>query len=135
MLISVVWQVFSRYILKSPSTITNELSSFCLIWIGLLGMAYATGQKLHLAIDLIPTLIVQRKKTLFDGIVYGLIFLFAFTVMIIGGLRLCILSFQFEQHSAALHIPMGIVYLIIPVSGVLISYYCFQIYLKKTPAI
>ncbi|WP_235010972.1 MULTISPECIES: TRAP transporter small permease [Aquimarina] len=131
MLVSVVWQVFSRYILKSPSTITDELSSFSLIWLGLLGAAYTTGQKLHLAIDLIPTAIVQQKRSLYDGIVYGAICLFAFAIMIIGGIRLCILSFQFEQNSAALSIPLGIIYLVIPISGILICYYCIYIYFQK----
>jgi len=131
MLISVVWQVFSRYILKSPSTITDELSSFSLIWLGVLGAAYTTGQKLHLAINLIPEALIKRKKKVYDGIVYAAIFLFGFAIMIIGGIRLCILSFQFEQTSAALHIPLGLIYLVIPISGILICYYSLYIYFKN----
>jgi len=123
MLVSVVWQVFSRFVLRAPSTITDEISSFSLIWVGLLGAAYAAGKNLHLAIDLIPEDIVKKRQGLFNGIVFISIAVFAFTVMIIGGFRLVQLSFQFGQTSATLEIPLGFIYMVVPISGVLICYY------------
>ncbi|MFK8060020.1 MAG: TRAP transporter small permease [Polaribacter sp.] len=131
MLVSVVWQVFSRFILRNPSTITDEISSFSLIWLGLLGAAYATGKHLHLAIDLIPEKVVAKKQNLFDGIVYLSTFLFAFTVMVIGGFRLCQLSFQFGQTSATLEIPLGFIYMVVPISGFLICYYSLNTFINN----
>lgn len=123
MLFSVVWQVFSRFVLRAPSTITDEVSSFSLIWLGLLGAAYAAGKNLHLAIDLIPEKVVKKRQNLFNGIVFISVAVFAFTVMIIGGARLCQLSFEFGQTSATLEIPLGFIYLVVPISGILICYY------------
>ena len=123
MLVSVVWQVFSRFVLRAPSTITDEISSFSLIWVGLLGAAYAAGKNLHLAIDLIPEDVVKKRQGLFNGIVFISIAIFALTVMIIGGFRLVQLSFQFGQTSATLEIPLGFIYMVVPISGVLICYY------------
>ena len=40
LVIDVLWQVASRYLLTSPSSITDELAGFLLIWVGLLGAAY-----------------------------------------------------------------------------------------------
>ena len=131
MLASVVWQVFSRFILRDPSTITDEISSFSLIWVGLLGAAYATGKHLHLAIDLIPEKVVAKKQNMFDLIVYLSTFVFAFAVMVFGGVRLCQLSFQFGQTSAALEIPLGFVYLVVPIAGVLICYYSIDTLINK----
>ena len=54
LVLSVSWQVFSRYVLNSPSTFTDEVSRFLFIWVGLMGAAYTMGQKRHLAIDLLP---------------------------------------------------------------------------------
>ena len=115
--------MFSRFVLRAPSTITDEISSFSLIWVGLLGAAYAAGKNLHLAIDLIPEEVVKKRQRLFNGIVFISIGLFAFTVMIIGGFRLVQLSFQFGQTSATLEIPLGFIYMVVPISGVLICYY------------
>lgn len=45
-----LWQILSRYVLGSPSIITEELSRFLLIWAAMLGAAYAFGSKEQLAI-------------------------------------------------------------------------------------
>jgi TRAP-type C4-dicarboxylate transport system permease small subunit len=123
MLLSVIWQVFSRYILQSPSTVTDEVSSYCLVWFGLLGAAYASGKHLHLAIDLLPEKMVEKKSKLFNGIVHISVVVFAFLVMVVGGSRLVQLSFQFEQTSATLEIPLGYIYMVVPLSGIIICYY------------
>ena len=123
MLLTVIWQVFSRFILKSPSTLTDEITGFSLIWIGLLGAAYASGKHLHLAIDLIPERIINKRRFFYDAIIHLSVTFFAFTVMVIGGFRLCQLSFQFGQTSATLEIPLGYVYFVVPMAGMIICYY------------
>lgn len=35
LVVCVVWQVFSRYVLNQPSTLTDELARFLMIWVGL----------------------------------------------------------------------------------------------------
>lgn len=123
MLLTVIWQVFSRFVLKSPSTLTDEITGFSLIWVGLLGSAYATGKHLHLAIDLIPERIIEKRRKFYDAVVYSSVFFFAFTVMVIGGVRLCQLSFRFGQTSATLEIPLGYIYFVVPMAGILICFY------------
>ena len=131
MLIAVMWQVISRYLIGSPSTLTDEIASFALIWLGLFGAAYATGKELHLAIDLISVKTIQKYPTLFSAIVSFSVLLFAFFVMVIGGSRLCWITYTLDQRSAALEIPLAYIYLVVPVSGLLIVYYSLDIFLKK----
>ena len=123
MVVNVLWQVFSRYILQSSSSWTEELARFLLIWLGLFGAAYATGKKLHLAIDLLPNKLEGVKKRRLDQIIHSLVLLFGLFPMVIGGGRLVYLTLTLEQISSAMSLPMGIVYLSIPVSGALIVYY------------
>lgn len=123
MLIAVIWQVVSRYLLGAPSTLTDEIASFSLIWLGLFGAAYATGKELHLAIDLIPDRIIQKSPMLFSAVIIFSIVFFALLVMVIGGVRLCWITFTLDQRSAALEIPLAFVYVVIPISGLLIIYY------------
>ena len=45
LVLDVLWQVASRYLFNSPSSFTDELAGFLLIWVGLLGAAYGTGTR------------------------------------------------------------------------------------------
>ncbi|MCK4698921.1 MAG: TRAP transporter small permease subunit, partial [Bacteroidales bacterium] len=62
LVLDVLWQVASRYLFNSPSSFTDELAGFLLIWVGLLGAAYGTGTKIHLAIDLLPSKLNFRRR-------------------------------------------------------------------------
>ena len=53
LVIDVLWQVFSRYVLNAPSSYTDELAGFLLIWVGVVGAAYVAANREHLAIDLL----------------------------------------------------------------------------------
>jgi len=88
LVIDVVWQVLARYIVKSPSSFTDELARFLLIWVGLLGSAYAMGKKKHLAIDLLPSRLKGKPKKLLNAFISILIILFAVLVLIVGILPL-----------------------------------------------
>lgn len=126
LVIDVLWQVFSRYILNAPSDFTDELAGFLLIWVGLVGAAYATGTKQHLAIDILPSKLPPEKRRIVDIIINIFIFLFAVSVLIVGGTWLVYTRFYLGQLSAALEIPLGYVYLVLPLSGLLISYYALD---------
>ena len=123
MVTNVLWQVFSRFVMKSPSSFTEELARYLLIWLGILGASYATGQKLHLAIDLLPTKLKGSRKLFLNIIIELCILIFSLSVMVIGGTRLVLITFEVNQISAALQIPIGYVYLVIPISGIIMSFY------------
>ena len=123
MVVAVLWQVFSRYVMQSPSSVTEELARYLLIWIGILGAAYAAGQQDHLAINLLEEkLNKENRKKLRIGIDVLIIF-FCITVLVIGGGNLVYVNYELGQSSAALEIPLYIVYLVIPLSGFLIITY------------
>lgn len=131
MVVNVLWQVFSRYILQNPSSWTEELTRFLLIWLGLMGAAYATGQGLHLAIDLVPSKMTGQKAVNLNRMIQVAILLFGLLAMVIGGSRLVYLTLTLKQISSAMSLPMWIVYLSMPMSGVLIVYYSVANLLKR----
>ena len=109
--------------MQSPSSVTEELARYLLIWIGILGAAYAAGQQDHLAINLLEEkLNKENRKRLRIGIDLLIIF-FCVTVLIIGGGNLVYVNYDLGQSSAALEIPLYIVYLVVPLSGLLIIVY------------
>ncbi len=134
LVIDVLWQVFSRYLLSSPSSFTDELAGFLLIWVGLLGAAYVAGRKEHLAIDLLLQKSPPERQRKLQYLIHSLIFLFALFVMFVGGVTLMYTRFVLQVKSAALQLPLGYVYIIIPISGLIIMFYevIHMIDLKKS---
>lgn len=127
LVICVVWQVFSRYVLNQPSTLTDELARFLMIWVGLLGAAYTVGAQRHLSIDLLAMSLDKRKQALLSLLINVMIFGFAGSVIVTGGLKLIEKTLATAQVSAAMQIPMGYVYFILPLCGVVMMIYalCF----------
>jgi|GEM_PF-27249 len=122
--VNVLWQVATRFLLGDPSAFTDELARYFLIWIGLLGGAYASGKQLHLAIDLLPMRLAGRPAgAVLTIAIKGVVFLFALFVLVLGGGRLVYIVTVLGQTSAALGVPLGVVYLVLPLSGALIMYY------------
>jgi TRAP-type C4-dicarboxylate transport system permease small subunit len=123
LVVDVLWQVFSRYLLSSPSSFTDELAGFLLIWVGMLGAAYVAGRKEHLAIDLLVQKSPPARQRKLMFIIHSLVFLFALFVMVVGGLILMYTRFVLQVKSAALELPLGYVYIILPISGLIIMFY------------
>ena len=123
LVIDVVWQVFSRYVLGKSYSFTEEFARFALIWLSLLGAAYLNGKQAHLSMDyllmkLSPEALRKRVK-----IIEALMFLFALMVLVIGGGNLVYSTFLLGQKSPAMNISLGYIYMIIPLSGLIIMYY------------
>ncbi|MDI6804491.1 MAG: TRAP transporter small permease [Bacteroidota bacterium] len=123
MVINVLWQVFTRFILKDPSSYTEELARYLLVWLGLLGASYAVGKKLHLAIDILTSKLIARRKQVSDIFINCCVFVFSFGVIFIGGMNLVSLTLDLQQTSAALQIKLGYVYSVVPLSGLLMMFY------------
>ena len=123
LVVDVLWQVFSRYLLSSPSSFTDELAGFLLIWVGVLGAAYVSGRKEHLAIDILIQKSQPARQKKLQYLIHSLVFLFALSVMVLGGIILMYTRFILQVKSAALQLPLGYVYIILPISGLIIMYY------------
>ena len=123
MVINVLWQVFTRYVTGNPSSFTDELARYLMIWIGILGAAFVSGKNMHVAIDILPSRASVKTQKKLKTIVTLIIILFVFFAFIVGGSRLVYISHILGQQSPALQIPLAVVYLIIPISGLLIIYY------------
>ena len=83
MVINVLWQVFSRYFLGAPSSFTDELARYLMIWIGILGAAYVSGQNKHVAIDVLPSRLNATTQKKLSLVVRVLIILFCFFALVI----------------------------------------------------
>ncbi|MDF1571167.1 MAG: TRAP transporter small permease [Bacteroidales bacterium] len=123
LVLDVLWQVFSRYVLSSPSSFTDELAGYLLIWVSLLGAAYVAGKREHLAIDILLQKSGPERQRILRILIQSVILGFSATVLVIGGSWLVYTRFYLGVRSAALQIPLGYVYIVLPISGLLIIFY------------
>ena len=123
MVINVLWQIITRYFSASPSSFSDELARYLMIWLGLIGSAYVSGKKEHVSIDYFLKKLNHKKRILLNRLIDFIILFFAFFVMIIGGGHLVFVTIKLEQLSPSLQIPLGFVYSAIPLSGLIIIFY------------
>jgi len=123
LVLDVLWQVASRYLLADPSKFTDEIAGFLLIWVSLFGAAYVSGKNQHLAINILANKLHGQKRKILQAAIHTIIFLFVVFVFLIGGIWLVYTRFHLGQISPALELPLGYVYLLLPLSGFFILYY------------
>ena len=133
MVVAVLWQVFTRFVLRTPSSFTEELVRFGLVWLGLFGASYGFGKKSHLAIDLLARRMTARQGALLDLFVQLAVASFALLVLVIGGRRLVVLTLDFGQTSAALSVERGYVYAALPISGAIVCFYAVVSIVESFP--
>ena len=127
LLVNVLWQVATRFLLRRPSAFTEEIARYGLVWLGLLGATCAYRRGLHPSlVEALVTLSGRHGDRVRSGVARVaplLVGAFGGAVMVYGGARLVVLSAQLGQRSAALGLPLFWVYLIVPLTGLLVVFY------------
>ncbi|MEH0740754.1 TRAP transporter small permease [Vibrio cholerae] len=128
MIIAVTWQVFSRFVLNDPSNLTDELSRYLLIWIGVLGGAYTFSIRRHLALEILYAKAGERGRAVLAIITNFFVVLLSSVAFVYGGTELVTTTVANGQISPGIvifgrHLLIGYVYLVVPIAGLLISYF------------
>lgn len=117
MVVLTCWQVFTRYVLKNPSSWSEELVSYLFAWASLLGASLITGERGHMNIPIVvERLSLGARKAL--GI-FGELVAFAFSAIILvyGGVQITQLAMG--QMTSSLGVAVGVFYVVLPLCGVL----------------
>lgn len=115
------YQILTRFIFRRPSTVSEELLTYSFTWMALLASAYVFGKRDHMRMGFAADKLGKAGQKVLNIISEILIVILAGSVMIYGGVT--IMDLTMTQSTASLGIPMGVVYTIIPLSGVLIVVY------------
>ena len=122
MVLLVLWQVIARYLLNSPSIFSEALTRYLFVWLVLITSTYAFGSREHMYISALNDRLRGKIRTVVNILIEVLTILFAACVMVFGGS--IITRMQMVSLDSSLHIPMGVVYAVIPVCGVITVFYC-----------
>lgn len=126
MVLDVTWQVLTRFILNDPSSYTEEIARFLLIWIGLMGAAYAYRKHAHLSLDLLIHKVSDTQKRWLVRFIQVVTIAFAASTMVYGGLNLMALTLEPVQVAPATNVAIGYIYSCIPLSGLLICWFAVE---------
>jgi len=135
LVLDVLWQVFSRFVLNDPSSWTDELATLLIIWVAMIGASVAFIRNNHLGVDYFVGKLKPRPRLISEILVQGLICLFAVIVLLLGGTKLVTLTLLTEQVSPALLVKMGHVYMALPLSGLVIALTSIETAVEKIGAL
>jgi TRAP-type C4-dicarboxylate transport system permease small subunit len=110
-----VTQVLMRYFLGAPPSWTEELAIIIFAWLVLLYATVGLREGFHVAVESIPARF-ERLHGLADRLVATLATLFGWVTFTAG---IAYVERTAGQHTAALQIPIEVLYLCVPVCGAL----------------
>ena len=116
------WQVVTRYLLGKPSSWSEELVSYLFAWMALLGASLVVGERGHMNIPLLLEKTGPSARLALAVFAEGIAALFAGIILVYGGVE--ITSLAMAQMTSSLGVPIGIFYLVLPLSGILNVLYC-----------
>ena len=109
------WQVLTRYVLKNPSSWSEELVSYMFAWMSLLGASLVVGERGHMNIPILVDRMGPGAKKALAIFAEIIACLFAAVILVYGGIQ--ITSLAMGQMTSSLGVPIGIFY--VALSGVL----------------
>jgi TRAP-type transport system small permease protein len=113
----VLFGILARAVMKQPPVWTEELARYLFVWVTFLGATaiYPTGE--NIVVDLILRIVsprVMRYLSVFAHVVVGV------TAMFMVTQGIAIVERTMVQRSSVMQIPFGLIYSVIPISGVIL---------------
>lgn len=117
MVVLTCWQVFTRYVLKNPSSWSEELVSYLFAWASLLGASLVTGERGHMNIPIVLEKFSPALQKLLN--IFGELVAFAFSAIILVYGGVTITQLAMGQMTSSLGVQVGVFYVVMPLCGIL----------------
>ncbi|WP_246314037.1 TRAP transporter small permease [Paenibacillus foliorum] len=122
MILIVTVQVMTRKLFNFVLYWSEEVTLLLLVWFSFLGIAIGFREKLHMAIDTFTSKLPPRWNWVLDRFIYASTFAFG-VYLVISGAEFTVL--MNESTLAATKLPNSVIYVIMPITGVLVCIYSF----------
>ena len=121
MVIVGTYQIITRFVFNNPSTISEELLTYTFAWMAIFSSAYVFGKRDHMRMTFVADKLPKEQRKILEIVIELLIIAFAVIVLIYGGFT--IMGLTMTQKTASLGVMMGVIYAVVPISGILIAIY------------
>ncbi len=116
-------QVFARYVLSAPLFWSEELARYCFVWIVFIGAGAALKRGAHIGVDYFVQHLSEKVVNRI-AIPVRLLMMFFLGTVIVNAIP--VIERNMSQLSPAVGLPMGIVYLAIPIGSAIMLIYTFD---------
>ena len=114
----VLLQVAMRYLFAAPNPWSEEVSRFGFIWVSLLGASLAVERRTHFGFDQVARKLPPRARRMVEACAGAVVLAFA---LLLVGAGIALMALTAGERSAALNLPVALVYAAAPVSGALMT--------------
>jgi TRAP-type C4-dicarboxylate transport system permease small subunit len=121
----VLVQVFSRYLIQLPFIGLEELARLVFVWACFLGTSLGVIRSRHISIEVLLRVLPSRVSQFFSFIT-AIMILIVSAVMVFYGLEFVISKWSYPDYSTALLYPRSLFYLPVPLSGGIIFFYTIK---------
>lgn len=116
-----MYQILTRFIFNDPSTVSEELLTYSFAWMSLFSAAYIFGKRDHMRMGFLADKVTGNAKKVLEIVIELLVIGFAASAMVYGGIN--IMGLTMTQTTASLPVTMGVIYTVLPLSGIIIVIY------------
>jgi TRAP-type C4-dicarboxylate transport system permease small subunit len=121
LLVVVCWQVLSRQVLQTPAAWTEETARYLFVILALLSASLVFSDCGHIAVEILAARFPPRVQKAIAVLVEFIVIFFALYVLVLGGYRVA--ENSWNQGLSAIPVSVGQMYLVLPLAGVLITFY------------
>lgn len=114
------WGVVMRYVMDNPQAWIDEISRYLVIWGTLIGAVVALRDERHIQVEILYSVLPEKLKPVMDLVANALGLVFS-SLFLVYGIQMVENRLQTQQLSIDVGIPLWLVYLIIPISGLMMS--------------
>jgi C4-dicarboxylate transporter DctQ subunit len=117
----IFYGVVCRYVFNNPKAWVDEISTYCIVWGTLTGLGVALREGHHIQVDILFDRVPPFFQKVFNVFSNALGVLFCIFFIFFGG-KLLSLYWVTQQKSTDVGIYLWIVYLVIPLSGLMLGF-------------
>jgi TRAP-type C4-dicarboxylate transport system permease small subunit len=125
MMLSLFWQVFTRFVIEAPSVWTEEIARYSFIYLVMVGAALGVKNSAHFGMTLVSDKLHGKARDIYQRYVINAIIMICALYLVYYGLEFTRM-YGLNRVSPTFLVPMAWVFGIVPFTGFLMVIFSFQ---------
>jgi TRAP-type C4-dicarboxylate transport system permease small subunit len=116
------YEVIIRNVFNKPTIWTNEITSYLLVWLGMLGIVYAYDKGTHVSVDFVFRRLNTSTQRFLNALTVLLILTFSILICMYGYKYWWLAYSKGWRHFGMLDVPMSYTRISLPIVGILLVF-------------